>query len=165
MYTCVPSRPSQTLNPSRHFLCCPTVKHLHPCLDFANYGFKMVTASLALLSIWRKSQRSRTRCASKTTAADVNQAEKDPVDALMLFHVFSNVHAVKRAREPGSAGPLCSVSSNEKQAVSLEIKAPQSDCSYFKTVISVQGKIKRHKLRNTLTTPLQVNLTTTRMRS
>lgn len=90
----------------------------------------------------RKSQRSRTRCASKTTAADVNQAEKDPVDALMLFHVFSNVHAVKRASEPGSAGPLCSGSSNEKQAVSPEIKAPQSDCGYFKTFISVQGKNK-----------------------
>lgn len=54
----------------------------------------------------RKSQRSRTRCASKTTAADVNQAEKDPVDALMLFHVFSNVHAVKRAREPESQAVL-----------------------------------------------------------
>lgn len=90
----------------------------------------------------RKSQRSRTRCASKTTAADVNRAEKDPVDALMLFHVFSNVHAVKRAREPGSAGPLCPGSSNEKQAVSPEIKAPRSDCGYFKTFISVPGKNK-----------------------
>lgn len=37
--------------------------------------------------------------ASKATAGDVNEREKDPVNAaLMLFHVFANVHIVKRTR-------------------------------------------------------------------
>lgn len=46
--------------------------------------------------MWPHSQKCY---ASKTTAADLNETEKDLVNVVMLFYVFSNVQTVKRSRE------------------------------------------------------------------
>lgn len=46
--------------------------------------------------MWPHSQKCY---ASKTTAADLNETEKDLVNVVMLFYVFSNVQTVKRARD------------------------------------------------------------------